>query len=106
MYEIRCRDTDRVYIGQTVNMTARINQHKTRPNRRMKADVDKYAPFEEHFVVQALLQTDDAGTANALERHEIRVNEATGPLGYNVFQGAPKYNNMFWAMMQARQKRT
>ena len=91
---------------ELANMTTRTYQHNMRPNRRRKADVAKYTPFKEHFVVRALLQTYDASTANALERHEIRVKKTTGPLGYNIFQGAPKYNNRFWAMMQARKKPT
>ena len=72
----------------------------------MKADVARYTPFELHFSMTTLLVTADANTANAVEKDKIRSYDATGPKGYNVFIGAPKNTNMFWAMMQARKKHT
>ena len=77
----------------------------------MKADVARFTPFDLHFNMTPLLVTSNADTANTVEKDKIRSYNATCmygicPKGYNVFIGAPKNTNMFWAMMQAKKKHT
>lgn len=105
VYELRCKDNDRVYIGQTVNMIATKSRHKNRPNKRMGPDVLKYTPYDDHFSMRPLLVTDNSKTADELERLKIKTTGALGEGGYNVLPGAPRNSKQFYAMMKAQKKK-
>ena len=46
---LQCAQTQRVYVGQTSDLTARFAQHKRNPPSRMKADAQHWQPLEAHF---------------------------------------------------------
>lgn len=72
----------------------------------MKADVERYKPFRDHFLMLHLGTTATQADADCLETLCIATLDATGPMGYNTLKGPPRTTPAYYAMQASRAKRT
>ncbi len=90
--------TDKVYIGQTKNMTTRMRQHATQPPRQMLADVQAHKPFIQHFSMTQLIgPLSNKSEANRYEKAYILAYDACNPQkGYNTAPGHSYTLKQYW----------
>ena len=87
-----------MYVGVTVNMAARLSQHKRKPPARMRDDALLYQPFAVHFEATVVFSTTDAWAAKRKEKQLIALHDAHGPKGYNTLLSTPGWCARFWGM--------
>lgn len=96
IYALTCIPTGRVYIGRTkVPLARRVAQHKNTPNKKMRDDVRRYQPFEDHFRIEVLQVVRTEIEAVRAEAHHIETRQARGPNGYNTLPGTPSHSRMY-----------
>ncbi|PNW87602.1 hypothetical protein CHLRE_02g141446v5 [Chlamydomonas reinhardtii] len=98
-------DGQRVYVGQTRNLAARLAQHRRAPPARMRADAAAHQPFLDCFVMEVLATADTQQQADGLEGLYMRKLGARGPGGYNKLPGAPVGCRAYYAMMASKNKK-
>ena len=95
IYSVLCKNTQKRYIGQTKNLEERIKRHKTNPQKKKTADVNRYQPFKENFKVTVLDAFDDQDKAKTAEAFYIQQFKATKE-GYNNLKGAPSTQQKYY----------
>ena len=96
IYSITNSANRRIYVGRSTDVHARFRQHALRPNRRMAADVARFQPYADFFILR-ILETLPCNchraqgcncAVDASERRHIRALDALGPKGYNSAPGS------------------
>lgn len=74
----------------------------------MRADVLRFTPYEEFFVLEELCQqVADRREAHYLELYYTALFDSTNnSKGYNTLKGTPVANAQFWAMQKYRSSRS
>jgi hypothetical protein len=71
MYKITCIARRQIYNGQSKNPQYRYTQHKQPPPTWMKANVAKYVPFDEYFILDTLCLCTYKAKVNSIEGEMI-----------------------------------
>ena len=96
VYELRCLENDRCYIGQSMDVKRRLAAHRRNPPARMRRDAAKCVPFEDHFKLTVLTVVHSKPAADHLESQFLADYNACSPDGYNRLKGAPGKSKKFW----------
>jgi hypothetical protein len=92
----RCVRHGKVYIGCTGNYQRRIAQHKHKPLKCMRTDVEKFSPWDDNFRAEIGAPLAVQGRCEGVGKKSGQRNERAGL--YNIMDGHPTNTNLYWAI--------
>ncbi len=88
MYNIRCENNNKVYIGKSINPYKWLKQHMRKPPKKMKHDIDMNKTINNIKLV-ILYSNMHKYKVDIMENHYIQYFDSTSNIGYNNLKGKP-----------------
>jgi hypothetical protein len=99
---LTCIPTGKSYVGQTNNLTARLQAHSRAPTAAMRTTTAKHRPFWQYFTCTIKGHANNNFNANAIEKRVILAEGTMWPAGYNKFAGNTAYSKaVYWMAKKA-----
>jgi hypothetical protein len=95
VYNIRCENNNKVYIGQHINPYKRFKQHMRKPPKKMKHDIDMRKTINLTFKLVILYSNMHKYKVDKMKNHYIQYFDNTFSTSYNIIKGKPtSYKNI------------
>jgi hypothetical protein len=89
VYNIRCENNDKIYIGQNIDPYKWFKQHMHRPPKKMKHDIDMGTTINLTFKLDILYSNMHKYKVDRMENHYIQIFDSTSSTCYNNLKGKP-----------------
>lgn len=90
------------YIGQTVDLVARLQKHDTQPSYTMAKAAGQYRPLARFFKLEVVAHAYTERAASIAERAAIWHFDTMWPTGYNKTFGHPAASKqVYWIRRHA-----
>jgi len=96
VYNTRCENNNKVYIGQSINPYKWCKQHMRRPPKKMKHDFDMSKTINLTFKFVILYSNMHKYEVDRMENHYIQYFDDTSSTCYNNLKGKPTSYKKYW----------
>jgi hypothetical protein len=96
VYNTRCENNNKVYIGQSINPYKWCKQHMRRPPEKMKHDFDMSKTINLTFKFVILYSNIHKYEVDRMENHYIQYFDDTSSTCYNNLKGKPTSYKKYW----------
>jgi hypothetical protein len=96
VYNIRCENNNKIYIGQSVDPYKWFKQHMRKPPKKMKHDIDMSKTINLIFKLIILYSNIHKYKVGRMENHYIQYFDSTSNIGYNNLKGKPTSYKKNW----------
>jgi len=96
VYNTRCENNNKVYIGQSINPYKWCKQHMRRPPKKMTHDFDMSKTINLTFKFVILYSNMHKYEVDRMENHYIQYFDDTSSTCYNNLKGKPTSYKKYW----------
>jgi hypothetical protein len=89
VYNIKCENNNKVYIGQNIDPYKWFKQHMHKPPKKMKHDIDMNKKINITFKLVILYSNMHKYKVDRMENHYIQYFDGTTNTSYNNLKGKP-----------------